>query len=81
MLRLLRRAHPEILIGMSGSSSRSVSARAHNPELVGEIERLREPLTSAGAQSLVRRTSIRFVDFVASRGALPWRTALSDEPL
>ncbi len=51
------------------------------PELLGEIEWLREPTTSAAAQSSVRRTSVRFVDFVASRGAssrgaLPWRTAL-----
>jgi len=39
--------HPEILIGMSGSSSRSVSARLTIPELRGEIERLRD-VTVAG---------------------------------
>ena len=32
---------PRYMIGMSGSSSRSVSARLTIPDLLGEIERLR----------------------------------------
>ncbi len=35
------------------------------PDLRGEIERMREPTTSAAAQSSVRRTSVRFVDSAA----------------
>ena len=41
------------------------------PELLGEIERLREPTTSAAAQSSVRRTSVRFVDSSRPEGPRP----------
>ena len=41
------------------------------PERRGEIERLREPTTSAAAQSSVRRTSVRFVDSSRPGGPCP----------
>ena len=41
------------------------------PELAGEIEWLREPTTSAAAQSSVRRTSVRFVDSSRPEGPRP----------
>ena len=41
------------------------------PERLGEIERLREPTTSAAAQSSVRRTSVRFVDSSRPGGPCP----------
>jgi len=41
------------------------------PERRGEIERLREPTTSAAAQSSVRRTSVRFVDSSRPEGPRP----------
>src|SRR6266849_2477359 len=43
----------------------------HIPELLGEIEGLREPTTSAAAQSSVRRTSVRFVDSSRPEGPRP----------
>jgi predicted secreted protein len=46
-------------------------ALARIPERLGEVERLREPTTSAAAQSSVRRTSVRFVDSSRPEGPRP----------
>src|SRR5438552_2511091 len=41
------------------------------PASEGSVERLREPTTSAAAQSSVRRTSVRFVDSSRPEGPCP----------
>ena len=61
----------EMRIAGQSTRGRSEVEVGRIPELLGEIERLREPPTSAAAESSVRRTSARFVDSSRPEGPRP----------